>query len=203
MKVLSLLKYLGLTTPPLNTLPPCFFLESTFNYSAQKLHCLPQTQFIFLLYSVDLALSDFGLWPKLKSTFKVWKDWKVMEKNGATCSRQFPKSTSKRAFEEDNTHLCVWVLGRSQNNINTAQMEKRPSISAQKTTNTNMDIRVQQGNFDYSFVHSYIHAINISQATTLCSTPCVRCWKYNNKTKRHSLCPQGIHSLVGKTILIC
>ena len=30
-----------------------------------------------------------------------------------------------------------------------------------------MDIRVQQGNFDYSFVHSYIHAINISQATTL------------------------------------
>ena len=35
-----------------------------------------------------------------------------------------------------------------------------------------MDIRVQQGNFDYSFVHSYIHAINISQATTLFHTLC-------------------------------
>lgn len=46
------LKYLGLTTPPLNTLPPCCFLKSTFRYLSQKLHCLPQAQFNFLHYSV-------------------------------------------------------------------------------------------------------------------------------------------------------
>lgn len=54
-KSLSLLKYLGFTTSP----PFFFFLERTFHYLAQKLHCLPQTQFNFLLYSVGLALSDF------------------------------------------------------------------------------------------------------------------------------------------------
>lgn len=35
-----------------------------------------------------------------------------------------------------------------------------------------MDIRVQQGNFAYSFIHSYIRSTNISQATTLFHAPC-------------------------------
>ena len=63
-----------------------------------------------------------------------------------------------------------------------------------------MDIRVQQGNFDYSFIHSYIHAINISQATTLFHTLC-QVLKIPPQQKRHNPCPQGIHSLGGRMIL--
>lgn len=40
---------------PTEYFPPCCFLESTFHYLTQKLHCLPQIQLHFLLYSVGLA----------------------------------------------------------------------------------------------------------------------------------------------------
>lgn len=55
MKVLKFTKVSGIHHIP----TIFFFLERTFHYLAQKLHCLPQTQFNFLLYSVGLALSDF------------------------------------------------------------------------------------------------------------------------------------------------
>lgn len=35
-----------------------------------------------------------------------------------------PQVNFQRDFEEDNTHLQVWVLGHLQNNINTPQMGK-------------------------------------------------------------------------------
>lgn len=74
-----------------------FSWKALFIYLAWKHHCLPQTQFNFLLYSIGLALSDFWLKPQLKSTCdeQSLKRPKVIEKKGATCSRQFPKSTSK------------------------------------------------------------------------------------------------------------
>lgn len=49
-----------------------------------------------------------------------------------------------------------------------------------------MYTRLQQGNFAYSFVRSYIHSINISQATTLFHTPC-QILKIQQQQKTQSL----------------
>lgn len=56
--------------------------------------------------------------------------------------------------------------------MNKDQVENYPSFPAQEITNATVDIRVQERNFDYSFVHSYMHSTNISQATTLFQTLC-------------------------------
>ena len=46
------------------------FLESTFHYLAQERHCLPQTQFNFLHYSVGYALTIFGYSPNVNPPSK-------------------------------------------------------------------------------------------------------------------------------------
>lgn len=103
-----------------------FSWKALFIYLAWKHHCLPQTQFNFLLYSIGLALSDFWLKPQLKSTCdeQSLKRPKSYWKERGHMLQTIPQVNFQRDFEEDNTHLQVWVLGHLQNNINTPQMGK-------------------------------------------------------------------------------
>lgn len=103
----------------------------------------------------------FGYNQNLNTSSKneVWRDWKIIEKNGATCSRQLPS--------------FIWM------NPGTSAKLYQYSLNGEVTklfhpgnNKHQYGYRSTTGKLNYSFVHSYIHSINISQATTLFHTWC-------------------------------